>query len=214
MANADRMTITLVNTDVGPANTAQVGFSAAAVGWSAQKLAQVLGYFGALGSAGMIAVHTAVQAADQRAFGSAGNVPQAFPAAEYADLVTAASAVGISMPSMTDYGDTFGVGNLAPLGTSISVSEVTATPGRSGRGRHFVPFVSRNAVDTDGSYGNGVTHLDLINFFFEATNPDGSNNPDLEALLLVVAPASGVGTKLIIQFKPQPVFSNLESRRR
>lgn len=215
MANADRLIFTLQCADVSPSNYQQIGFALTTpAGASDVAQAQLAAYLGCLGSAGMIAQHVSISDISLRSFGSAGNTPQPFPSAAYADLITPVSGEGYGIPSLAAYGDTFGSGGLNPLGTSISVSEVTNTVGRSGRGRHFVPFTSQSCVLTDGSYGNADTNLALANLLMLGVDINGDPVAGIEVLPVGVCPANAVGIKPIVRYKPQLVFSNLESRRR
>lgn len=137
-----------------------------------------------------------------------------FPVAEYAALVALS---GGTMVAMTNYGvDLVAAGNaLCPLGTSIVVSEYTATGGPSGRGRHFLPFTNTQNLDGGGLVDPATRSLvsqayqDLI--LNPAAGPYSSVAIDVTP---VVMNSAGDTTRQITNIKVQPVFSNLESRRR
>lgn len=53
-------------------------------------------------------------------------------------------------PNQSSYPVAIGSGAYAPVGTSIAVSEYTAGGGRTGRGRHYLPFIKADVIDGNG----------------------------------------------------------------
>jgi hypothetical protein len=143
------------------------------------------------------------------------SVPVAFPTAEYAALYAATVGDYPKIVGITNYGQDLGeTGNpLAPLGTSIVVSEYTATGGPAGRGRHFLPFTGAFSVTGGGfvqpTHRAGVEALYVA--FILGQSPDTVIPQQLQP---VVENAAGTTVKNVLNVKAQPVFSNLKSRRR
>lgn len=209
MAYSGALTIKTSNDAVNAANYQVNRFAFNAPVMDVDELAAcILAYFYTIEAVDVFAQNTRIVGIDSRPNGSSGAVAVPFPTTAYAALVVAVPA----LPSVTTYVGTIGAGNLAPLGTSISVSERTATVGPTGRGRHFLPFTSRNVVDTGGTLipATGGAIEDAWNDFIRGDAlVAGVPNP-------VVRPgsATGGGGHTITSVKAQPVFSNLESRRR
>lgn len=160
--------------------------------------------------------HTKLVGVDYRATLSSVSVPVPFPLIEYGALKAANDTNYPKLVTMTHYGVDLGeTGNaLSPLGTSIVVSEYTATGGPSGRGRHFLPFIGKFSVDGSGHVD--PSHREAIQayynaFILNAGDPAGIDTVDLQP---VVENAARTTVKAITSCKAQPVFSNLESRRR
>jgi hypothetical protein len=144
------------------------------------------------------------------------SVPVPFPTTEYAALYAANTAAWPKMVGITGYGQALGeTGNaLSPLGTSIVHTEYTATGGPSGRGRHYLPFVGKFSVTGGGTVE--PTHRTGIEeaynaFIRDGVTPNAAGCVDLQP---VVENAARTTVKAITSTKVQPVFSNLESRRR
>lgn len=142
------------------------------------------------------------------------SVPVPFPATEYAVLYAAAVGDFPKVVGITGYGQDLGeTGNaLSPLGTSIVVSEYTATGGPSGRGRHFLPFVGKFSV-TGGGFVD-ASHRAGIEELYNAFILDDGSFTGSVPLQPVVENAARTTVKNILNVKAQPVFSNLRSRRR
>lgn len=171
--------------------------------------AQIIAYFAAQGIESMsnntsITSVTVVQAGTNLGI----NVP--FPVAQYAAIV----AEFPSLPVMTAYGVNIGrsSGTLAPLGTSIVVTERTGSGGPGGRGRHFLPFVSEELVNAQGQVaGTAITNLQANYGRFILDDTGASSLIDI----LPVLQNAGGSTKIpIVSAQVQPIFSNLASRRR
>lgn len=181
-----------------------------------QMYAQIIAYFAAV--SGGMGSGTRIAGLSERPSGTPGFTPLAFPTAAYAATVAAAASDGITVPAMASgYATSLGSGVLAPLGTSISVSERTATPGPTGRGRHFLPFVSQGIISAGGTVGTG--HLAIIedcaNEFFLGVDPSGgAATAPIVSMDPVITNSGGLIIHAITLYRPQPVFSNLESRRR
>lgn len=146
------MTVTRVTAEfqtpaLGAANPAFVGFTFNPVGGvtKAQMGAQVIMYFCWIG--GAMQASTSLIGIKTLEAGAPGAADLPFPTAEVATL--AALAVGSQVP--TTYASVeFSGSGAAPVGTSACVSERTATLGRAGRGRHFIPFLAADCIDSNG----------------------------------------------------------------
>lgn len=209
MAYTGRMTAKYVNASVNTDNYQMMDFDFDGATQTEKELAAViLAYGNLLGSQGIIAVNTSCVEIMSRPSGSAGATAVPFPTAEYVALHGLLTTVG----TYTTYTQIIGGGALCPLGTSVSVSERTAFPGRSGRGRHFLPFCGVSAVAGDGSVDSAAI-FDIegdYNSLFLGSLVGGP-----PATKAVVRPNNVLtGGHLITTVKAQPVFSNLESRRR
>lgn len=217
---ANKFIVKFTNDAVDPSNFQLVDMDVRMVGKTVNEAAaQILCYFATVGFATAGGV-TKIADLLYRPFGSPGAISLAFPTTEYNAVLAAATSDGQSPAGMASGYATqvSAAGSLTPLGTSISVSEVTGTAGPRGRGRHFLPFIGANTVDGQGRVLAAV--LATIKqkyeyFILGLDNPGGLiPAPPVSDLQPVVQPASGLTTNAIILVKPQPVFSNLESRRR
>lgn len=190
-------------------------FSSAQAATVPETLARIEAYIQYVASVNIIATGTQIESIAYRAAGDPGGIDQPFPTAAYASLRTAAAADGVTIPIVSDgYGTVFGGDALAPLGTSVSVSERTETVGPTGRGRHFLPFISRAAV-AGGGY---LSPTEVINvkaaydwFLLPISGTYVSNGGDT---IPVVTNRLQTTQFPIVLVKAQAVFSNLESRRR
>lgn len=190
-----------------------------ATGTGAAQLAQMCCYFASVGyqTAGGQMKLTEVTA---RTTGSPGAVPQVFPTAAYAAVLAAGVTDGVSLAGMASGFATqiSAAGTLCPLGTSISVTEKSATVGRTGRGRHFLPFIGVNTVQTDGTVKSTVREAvkEFYNYLFLAVKPGAGGVATAPIINLgpVVTNRFGLIGHAVVEVKAQPVFSNLESRRR
>jgi hypothetical protein len=174
-------------------------------------------YFARLAVANVIDHGTSIVGISYRAPGSAGGVPLSFPTARVTSFLNIVNAAPWNWAT-TDVG--FGTvlpgsGPLAPLGTSISVSERSATPGPTGRGRHFLPFITSQAVNPGGQVGSGQL-ADIKQAYgtcFLGLDSTGAGGGPVTVNPLITN-AARTTDHPIVSVKPQPVFSNLESRRR
>jgi len=143
------------------------------------------------------------------------SVPLSYPATEVQAIVTANSSL-FDFPAVNNaYGLDIGdAGNtLAPLGTSIVMSEYTDVGGPGGRGRHFLPFIGQDAVDGAG-FARSILRTalqDAYNAFIRATDTLATGVVNLQP---VVENAAKTTVTPITNIRSQPVFSNLSSRRR
>lgn len=149
-----------------------------------------------------------------RAAGSPGSVPVPFPGPEFVAIAAAATTAGYTVPAWTTYNTSSGSGVLAPLGTSISVSELTATVGRTGRGRHFLPFVTQGVISAGGTVGTGTIALTESAALDILMGQASGTVPALIGIPWVLVGPASPASKEITNVKCQPIFSNLESRRR
>jgi len=209
--NQFRMSLTNSN-EGGVLNVAQFGIETdSSVTLSvAQQTAQIIAYVVAARGA-FLASGTLITRMQYRAHGSGGFLDVPFPDTEYNDLEA------LNTPQLTpmhDYGDTvLGVsGGLAPVGTSVCMTEYTNVFGRKGRGRHFLPFVAKTKVDGAGLFDGtsaGIVQDAYNNYILNTVALFGTTT------LLPVVLSTTSSTQLgITNVKAQPVLSNLRSRRR
>lgn len=217
---ANKFIVKFTNDAVDPSNFQLVNVDVRMVGKTVNEAAaQILCYFATVGFATAGGV-TKINDLLYRPFGAPGAISIAFPTAEYNAVLAAATTDGQSPAGMpVAYATQISAaGALCPLGTSISVSEVTAFPGPRGRGRHFLPFIGVNTVDGQGRVLPAVlaTIKQRYEYFLLGVDNPGGLIATLPVTSLepVVQPSSGLTTNAIVAVKPQPVFSNLESRRR
>ena len=153
--------------------------------------------------------------------GEANSSPMAFDLPEWLAFTNAIVSDGGNVPAFVGYGQVFGFGGILPTGTSLLVSEAALLPGRSGRGRVFIPFPQIGAVNPQGQVQSNVRSDTDITYqwLFGLGN---SGNPWNGQLL---TPPQGVSTSrvwsnllqqsnIIISGKTSGVFSSLASRRR
>lgn len=155
---SDLYRASLTNNAQGAANPAIVDFSVVSGGATeAEVAAGILAYFYALGLQDTFGTNAAVTGITKRLSGASGSTPVPFPTTEYATLKT---ANGADLPTLTAYNTVLGgTEAYAPLGTSITVSLYTATPGRKTTGRHYIPWVSQDTNDGNGRVASGYLAL-------------------------------------------------------
>lgn len=202
MANGT-YTIDLQQAVVGASNIASMSFrvfqpNATIAEGAADALAVVF-----KGSEQIFAAGVSVIGCRFRQAGQGASVNLPFPLVEY--TAKKADTLGTVLTAETGYGRALGGGALAPLGTSLCVTEYTAQGGRTGRGRVFWPFVSQVAVDANGQYAETQTNAmtALLNVLYGL---GVSGIPSVHGF--------GVGENLITSIKVRRIFSNLRSRRR
>lgn len=195
----------LVDFDFGSLNTST----------NAENAAAILGYFA---QAGTCAGGTTIESISIRPPAAPGYTALPYPAAAYTAANGAAVTDGFtSQPGTGAWPFALGSGALCPLGTSISVTEFTTFAGPQGRGRHFLPFISSAVVAAGGTlstlYQTAIRNA--YNEFLFGVDPTGfaatAPNQNMD---VVVTNALATSEHQIITITPQPVFSNLESRRR
>ena len=151
---SSRLTFTLLNDAVGASNPAimtfhssivnQVGLEAAAM----QIAAWIVGGC-------PLAQNSRITGVLAQAHGAAGGIAVPFDPDLWADIDGASG--GSVLPAMTQWGTAFGSGGLAPLGTAITVTEHTASPGRSHTGRVFLPFPQQGIVSAAGTVSDAAS---------------------------------------------------------
>jgi hypothetical protein len=203
---------------IGPANKAQVGFAFNTALSVEQCAAAIVGYLG--GIQGAFATGTKLVALKARGAGTVGAISLGFPVVEYNALRALATG---SFPAITSYGTlpgslVGGGGSLAPLGTSLSVTEQTLTPGPRGRGRHYLPYMAAGNVAANG--GASTALVTLVKSQWEKAmglSDLGASQLAPQVKPCVTRAPVAVGPNPyydIASIKAQPVFSNLRSRRR
>lgn len=199
-----RYTVTMENSTVGALNKAVTGFTFNNSFTDAENAAACILYL-ASASAQMMAGGSSVTEVSVRAAGSLGGLSLPFPTAEYAALKTALAGANVATTAMTAYGVSIGGGSLAAVGTSVCVSERTATLGRTGIGRHFLPFVTSACITSAGLMA--TANSTNVGLSYDAVFGAGSFNP-------VVCPANLTSPKPVTAVVVQTILSNLRTRRR
>lgn len=215
----DRYLAVLENSAVNSLNYQELGFEVnpSPGGITVPEMAaRIIGY---LAQCTTCATGTTITAIKVRLAGAPGFTTVPYPAGNYTVVDGDAVTDGFTtQPGTGAYPFALGAGALCPLGTSISVTENTATAGPTGRGRHFLPFVSATVVASGGqlapAYRTAI--LNAYREFFLATKPGGgaASGTLANPVPVVVTNAAGTPLHAITGITPQPVFSNLESRRR
>lgn len=218
MAIADRWTIKMTNDNVNEINYAEFGIelSAASEATPTQQWQQIVGYV--LGAASQVcAAGTRIREMTYRPSTSSVSSPFPWDAASYNIMASTNVANYPWLVEMDDYGDDIGDSGtgLSPLGTSVVVTEYSATGGPAGRGRHYIPFINGDCITAGGYLGSAqraTIELCYKNFILDlGLSPAPTGTGDLTP---VVENAAGTTAKTIVTCKAQPVFSNLKSRRR
>jgi hypothetical protein len=175
----------------------------------AEALAQLIAFWQQTGF-NSIAVGTNLVEATLYPLGGGAGVAQPFPVAAHAALVV----IDPTLPPATAFPVDVGASSsgLAPLGTSIVVSEYTAVGGPGGRGRLFIPFVAEATVTAGGTLDPTIaaTIATLYGHWIHG----GTFAFGTEDLEPVIVHRNGDPATDVTHVKAQPVFSNLESRRR
>lgn len=199
-----RYTVEVQNSVVGTSNPCYVGFTFDNANTAAQNAAAAILYV-ASAAPQMMAANSYINGVSERIAGSAGSSPVPFPTAAFAALQTALAGPNVSATAMTAYGAALGGGALTPIGTSVCVAEQTATVGRTGQGRHYLPFVTALAVDAAGAFtGANATNVALS---YAAIFFTGGFNA-------VVCPQNLTSPKPVTIVVARGTLSNLETRRR
>jgi hypothetical protein len=205
-----RMTLTNSN-EGGVLNLAQFGiecastFTLGADVAAAGMIAYVVKARGAFLASG-----TLITRVQWREHGTGGFIDVPFPDALYNDMVD----VDSDLVHMHDYADTVlgASGGLAPVGTSVCVTEYSAGFGRRSRGRHFLPFVNKAKVDGNGLFA--AEDIALVEAAYNSYILNLDDDPVHPSLLPVILSATLTTQTVITHVKAQPVLSNLRSRRR
>jgi hypothetical protein len=198
----------MTNDAVDPSNFQLINFVMNNTFSDAANAARIMCYLS--NQSNVSAAGTRVAGVSSRAAGTAGATDIPFPVAEFATLKALGDADGFGVTAQSAYNLGLGTGTLAPLGTSISVSERTAFVGPKGRGRHFLGFIQRGIVTNGGRVDPSTIESisDAYDYWMGLTaiGPLPANTG--------VTPSDLSAFRIVISVKPQPVFSNLESRRR
>lgn len=208
----DHYVVKFTNDNVNPNNFAlcDADFNdAGATASPTQALADLIAYFAGQGAESM-ADTTRIVGVTYYPAGTNFGLATTFPTVAYAAI----KAIYSSLPTMTAYGVNIGRSgeSLAPLGTSIVMTEYTAIGGPGGRGRHFVPFISENLINAQGTVATTAqTNMDANYRRFLMDTPTAL--PGGSVLPGVVNAAQSHYTAITLP-KTQPIFSNLRSRRR
>lgn len=210
--HADSFQFVFLNTSVNSSNYQEFGVECLLNTFSPNKevaLAQMIAYIDAVGNL-VMADNTYLSTVRYSVYGTTTSVELPFPTAEYQAVNAAVPGTIRARPN--GYADKVGKNGagMAPLGTSISVTELTAIAGPSGRGRHFLPFINSDCVSSSGELVAGIRSSIFLHWdkFF---NTDAGVIEKLEQKLLR---ANKTLIEPVVSVKAQPIFSNLRSRRR
>ena len=140
--------------------------------------------------------------------------PVPFPTAEVAIWNTYA---GADVPAATDWGQPMGIGaghHSSGRGDSLSVTTKSTSGGRSGVGRHFLPFLTSDAVGFDGLVDSGyITAVQgSYGLCFLGTGIALGAPSFTEPLPVVWSRKAGFPTYPISSVKAQPIPSRLRTR--
>lgn len=154
-----RLTAKLISTNSGPLNYALVGFTfdpAGPVNSTTQLAMRVMAYLSAVGQ-NMMEEQVLVDGIVETNAPVSGGTDIAFDPAVYATLITQAATAGITIRPQNAYGGSYlgrTGGTSSGRGDSLCVQTKTTTPGRKGRGRHFLPFLARESIAPIGLISN------------------------------------------------------------
>lgn len=112
---------------------------------AARIVAYVGGYFASIGAGG-----SSIAAMSYRLASVPGSILLDFPQDEYDAL----RATFPGLPTYEGWGEAIGDGALTPIGTSIQVREFSTVPTRSGKGRHYLPFVGSDFINSNGQFSS------------------------------------------------------------
>ena len=195
----------------GPLNFALVDFAFSNAGPTvAQQTAQVVAYL-YRACRQFSELHTIVVGAkSQAAPGDPWlNVP--FPEDEYALLKTEDEPLPVS----GNWGDVevgIPTGTSSGRGDSVCVNTRAVAGGRNGRGRHFLPFLSRDAVNANGLL-EATSIATAIQYYDRYILNDGTNPEALDLGAVVYSPTQDA-SYTIVEGQIQPIPSRLRSRTR
>ncbi len=171
--------------------------------------ARIIGYFaGYIASTG--ATSTSLDRITYRPNDVAGTIDVAWPTAAY-DALT---GVFPGLQDLTHYGVITGTAEaLTPIGTSICVREFTASPTRSGKGRHYLPFLAAASVTSAGILGPtpAANLVDNYNAMFLEGDAYGDTVPTADPCVVSIKDNLA---RLILDITPNTILSNLRTRRR
>ena len=194
----------------GAANTALVDFDfAMSSGLTIPELgARIIGYLAGYG-ASYGAGSCYLAGISWRLSTVAGSIDLPFPTTEYAALRT----VFPGLPNITSYLTSVGDGSLTPIGTSIQVREFTANPTRRGKGRHYLPFVGADFINSSGQLtGTAVAGVnDNYGALFLGQTIGGAS---VAAAGVSVVSQADEAVRPIVSVATIATCSNLRTRRR
>ena len=218
MGVADRWTVQLINDEVAELNYAEFGIETdATMGVTVADRAAVVIAYTTLVCGEVSAGGTRISALKFRAAGETVSLSVPFPVAEYDTLQTANVANFPNLVEQASYGEEVGdpAAGLAPLGTSVVVTEYTSVGGPAGRGRHYIPFIGGTCITPGGYLSTAIRST--IELVYNALILGTVTSPawvGTAGLVPVVEKSDGLSALDVTNVKAQPVFSNLKSRRR
>jgi hypothetical protein len=195
----------ILNSSVDPSNYAIVDLD---VGNAIPDPKQVAAQFTAfLIGSDVCAAGTSVASATFRGPSVAG----ATPVGDWTAEGTAIKAAYTGLAHSPWPGESFGNGDLTPVGTSATLSEYSATAGRSATGRMYLPFIGVPQVAGDGSLAfsiasaiNGAYSLFLMG--------DGATAPVVDLMPTVVSKKLTTQYPVTVPLTSR-TLANLRSRR-
>jgi hypothetical protein len=205
---SNRFILDITNDAIGAGNPAQVhfDFDTTSIGSTEDLAAACIAF---VSGASAAAVNSRIVGVNYRASGAAGAIPVAFPVTEYASIVAANGF----LTAMGAYAVAYGIGALAPAGSSETLSLYTALAGRAGTGRIYLPWVGSSFVTGTGgldpAYVAGMEEAYLAMFL----GTPGATWDNVSASLKPAVQSSTAGTHVITAVKGSAVIANLHSRR-
>ncbi len=208
---ARRIQASLTCPTYGPLNYALVDFSfSSATPTVAQQTAQVVAYL-YQACRQFSELNTVVAGAKSQAAPGDPWLNVAFPEDEYALLKTEDEPLPVS----ANWGDVnIGIptGTSSGRGDSVCVNTRAVAGGRNGRGRHFLPFLSRDGVNANGLLETGSISA-AIQSYDRYILVDGTNPEALPLGAVVYSPTMDT-SYAIVEGQIQPIPSRLRSRTR
>jgi hypothetical protein len=215
MAVAVRYTAVLESSVSGPLNPALVDFTfnspdAVTIPY---MVARVIVYI-ATACANLSETDTYITGVNRQELPGGPVLGNAFPATEYAACL-AAAVPGLASTAMTGWASTaLGLSGATSSGRGDSACINTRAPaaGKHGRGRHFIPFLSRTAVGTDGLLDTGIL-TDVAQAYVDCFSGGAAAPFNVDMEPVVFSRTLGT-TSPITTLNPQRIPSRLRSRTR
>lgn len=218
MGVSDRYTVLLTNDNVNELNFAEFGIELQDGNGATEieQAVQIIAYTAVVG-AEVMADGTRIAGLKFKLAGTNTSVEVPFPTTAYGVFQAANVANYPGMVAMSAWGEVIGDSGagLAPLGTSVVVTEYSTTGGPAGRGRHYLPFIGGTCI-TPGGYLDPTIRATIELAYNNLIRDVGLSPAAVGAvdLLPQIEQSNGLASKAVVAVKAQPVFSNLKSRRR
>lgn len=193
----------------GGSNTCDVSFTIEGNNGNSYMAMLVCAYLGQAAQASMTS-GSLIKGIEVRESGSAGSYAAPFDATSFSVIKGLLETAGQTVPAQSGYSVDLAQASSpsAPVGTSIVMSERTDSVGRKGIGRHYLPFTTSSAITNLGAL-NPAT-IAVLETAYRLCFIDSV----VSGAYAVVTPASITNPITITSVIPQPIPSNLRSRRR